>query len=150
LSYWRCSPCRCEEGGSNSSTNNAHEGVSCRDKTDDSDVCLEWMKYHLHVLLLVNFLHGPASCLSRQWEFIVHMLTLRTLRACDPRFKCLVVGYPTLPSPQPESSGARPSVVLLRAALYYSGEVHWTVKNFSPRHGYFRQGMVCRRKCKDN
>jgi hypothetical protein len=38
----------------------------------------------------------------------------------------------------------------LRAALHYSGEGHRSVKNFNPRHGYLRQGMVCRRRCKDN
>jgi hypothetical protein len=41
-------------------------------------------------------------------------------------------------------------VFTLRAALHYGGEGHQLVKNFSPRHGYLRQGMVCRRRCKDN
>ena len=34
----------------------------------------------------------------------------------------------------------------LRVALHYGGEVHWSVRSFSPRHGYLRQGMVCRRR----
>jgi hypothetical protein len=38
----------------------------------------------------------------------------------------------------------------LKAALHYGGEVHRLVKNFSPRHGYMRQGMVGWRRCKDN
>jgi hypothetical protein len=32
-----------------------------------------------------------------------------------------------------------------RVVLHYGGEVHRLVKNFSPRHGYLRQGMVCQR-----
>ena len=38
----------------------------------------------------------------------------------------------------------------LRAALHYGGEVHRSVKNFSPKHGYLRQRMVCRRRWEDN
>ena len=38
----------------------------------------------------------------------------------------------------------------LRATFHYSGEVHQSVKIFSPRHGYLRQGMVCQRRWKDN
>ena len=34
----------------------------------------------------------------------------------------------------------------IRATLHYGGEVHWSVKNFSPRPGYLRQRMVCRRR----
>ena len=29
----------------------------------------------------------------------------------------------------------------LRVALHYGGEVQWSVKSISPRHGYLRQGM---------
>ena len=32
-------------------------------------------------------------------------------------------------------------LVGLKAALHYGGEVHRSVKSFSPRHGYLRQGM---------
>ena len=39
---------------------------------------------------------------------------------------------------------------ILRATLHYGGEVHRTVKSFSPRHGYLRQGMVCQQRWKDN
>ena len=35
---------------------------------------------------------------------------------------------------------------VVRAALHYGGEVHESVKNFSPRHGYLRQRMVCQRR----
>ena len=38
----------------------------------------------------------------------------------------------------------------LRAALHYGGEVHQSVKSFSRRHGYLRQGMVCWRRWKHN
>ena len=38
------------------------------------------------------------------------------------------------------------SVDALRAALHYSGEVYRSVKSFSPRHGYLRQGTVCCRR----
>ena len=38
----------------------------------------------------------------------------------------------------------------LRAGLHYGGEVHRLVKGFSPRYGYLRQRMVCRRRWKDN
>ena len=37
-------------------------------------------------------------------------------------------------------------IKVLRVALHYGGHVHWLVKNFSPRHGYLRQGMVCWRR----
>ena len=30
----------------------------------------------------------------------------------------------------------------LRATLHYSGEVQWSVKNISSRHGYLRLGMI--------
>ena len=40
--------------------------------------------------------------------------------------------------------------IILRAALHYGGEVHQSVESVSPRHGYLRQGMVCRRRWKDN
>jgi hypothetical protein len=65
----------------------------------------------------------------------------------------LVISKPTLHLWGPIGTGVlllRTGVLLLRAALHYGGEVHWLVKNFSPRHGYLRQGMVCRRRCKDN
>jgi hypothetical protein len=46
--------------------------------------------------------------------------------------------------------GSSLNLTCLRAALYYDGEVHQSVKNFNPRHGYLRQRMVCWRRCKDN
>ena len=36
--------------------------------------------------------------------------------------------------------------LMLRVALYYGGEVHQSVKNFSPRLGYLRRAMVWRRR----
>ena len=41
-------------------------------------------------------------------------------------------------------------VCLNRAHLHYGGEVHRSVEKFSPKHGYLRRGMVCRRRWKDN
>ena len=38
---------------------------------------------------------------------------------------------------------------MFRATLHYIGEVHRSVNNFSPRHGYLRRRMVCRRRWKD-
>ena len=38
----------------------------------------------------------------------------------------------------------------LKAALHCGGEVHQSVKSFSPGHGYLRQGMVYLRRWKDN
>ena len=40
--------------------------------------------------------------------------------------------------------------IYVRAALHYGGEVHWLVKNFSPRHGYLKRGMVLWRRWNDN
>ena len=98
-------------------------------------VCrIRWTRMNINSLK-EHLVEGPVT-----YDFTLHLAFVTTLHdiggvlggPLDTFFWAITISWPWL-------------LAHVRAALHYSVEVYWSVKNLSPRHGYLRRGMVCRR-----